>query len=162
MSRRRRGTFWPLIVIAVAAVAVPIPLGNSASASCAGPYLSLAKGAAHIHLAPGSAVTVTGRAFVRGCDDTGGASESGFGCGSAEPRTQMKPMKRVALVLKQGHRQWRLEVENAENAAHDRIGYVTWNVVLPARLALGRAVLIADVLRRGADPLDARLPVQIR
>jgi hypothetical protein len=152
---------WLLCAGMLALAFVPLPTG-AASASCAAPYLAVGHRQEHPHVRPGAGLTVVGRAFVRGCDDTGAVSEGSFGCHSTEHRTPSTPMRDVVLLLRQGDRAWRLGTEDAGSAADNTLGRVTWRVRVPAGVAAGRAVLVADVSPRGPDPLDARLPVVVR
>lgn len=152
---------WRVLLAMLAVAVLPIPTGASASASCASPYLFIDQGDRTASLAPGSSVSVQGRAFVRGCDDTGSVSAGAFGCESAERRTPTPPMRDVALVLKQGKSRWELGAEDAGAAQDNKLGHIAWQVTMPADLRPGRAVLIADALPRGRNPLDARLPVDV-
>jgi hypothetical protein len=157
--RCRRRSRWLLCAGMLTLTFVPLPTG-AASASCAAPNLAVAHRQEHVRA--GAGLTVVGRAFVRGCDDTGAVSGGSFGCHSTEHRTPSTPMRDVLLLLRQGDRQWRLGTEDAGSAADNALGHVTWRVRVPAGVAAGRAVLVADVSPRGPDPLDARLPVVVR
>ena len=104
-------------------------------------------------------MTVEGRAFSRGCNDTG--SENAFGCQTSETEPET-PMEDVVLLLRQGGQEWELGTEDAGSAAEKQQGHITWQAQVPAELERGRAVLIADVAPRGKDGLDTRLPLVIR
>lgn len=134
---------------AVVAVALPLP-GDRAAASCAAPYLRIAGTPRELRppVRRGSTVTVTGFGFVDGCDDSRGTTT--FGCFShSEEREPEHPLPHLSLRVRQQGRAWALGTADAEKAAHQRLGRVTWEVRLPAALRPGRATLGAD----GSQPL---------
>ncbi len=141
----------PLVLLLLAAAVAPFP-GAPASASCVGPQLATAgqraipsearPGQRAPAVRPASVVSVDGRFFVDGCDDTGGQT-SVLGCDrQAGPEDQVAPMKDVELVLRQGGREWSLGTADAD--AHGRI---TWDVRIPVDLRSGRAILLAATSR---------------
>ena len=102
------------------------PMG-SANGSCSAPVLKIddlgpLSGA---ELWQGETAMVLGSAFVDGCGDEEGEHA----------------MREVALVLRQGTKDWVLGVEDADTGAH--LGQVTWRVRIPAGVEPGRAVLVA-------------------
>jgi hypothetical protein len=130
-----------LVALLLAAAVAPLP-GSPAEASCAGPQLTLTGvtgQAAHLPVVrPGAAVTVEGRYFVDGCDDTGGQA-TGPGCAHQDrPQDRVTPMTHVELVMRQHGREWSLGAADA--TTHGRI---SWNVWIPAGIEAGRARLLA-------------------
>lgn len=132
--RHRRGPALATFIAAVAVLA-PWPQG-AASASCAAPTLRVDAQAQPV-VARGVAVTVHGRYFVNGCNDTG--TGSGSGCSGRPKPEPVTPRKEVALSIRQGARTWALGTADA-----DRQGRVTWIITTPADLRPGQAVLLAD------------------
>lgn len=113
-----------------------------ASASCASPYLELpGSHAARPVLVRGSSVTVEGRAFVDGCNDTGGSDA--WGCSSDDGETVL-PLEGVTLRIRQGQREWELGSEDAGRAEDNKLGHVSWEFTVPKALKPGRATLVAD------------------
>ncbi len=143
-----------MLGLPLAPVAAP-----SASAACVGPYLLVGDVQHRPSIRAGASLTVEGRAFVRGCDDTG--SVNMFGCRSSQGEVET-PMSNVVLSLRQGDERWRLGTENAGSAADNRLGHVTWQVAVPAEVETGRALLVADVPPHGRDTMDTGLPVVVR
>lgn len=107
----------PCIVALLIALSL-LPAGGGAQASCAAPYLTLGD----LAVSAGSPLTVEGRAFVEGCDDTGGGDA--FGCSTDEGETEV-PMEDVLLEVRQAGR--------------------TWDVVLAGSLHDGPATLLTSV-----------------
>lgn len=127
------------LVLALLLATLLVPDGG-ASASCAAPALTVA-GAAdqRPHVFAGQALTVEGRAFVEDCEDT---RRQGFlGC-SALTGEEPVPQRGVALLLRQGDREWRLGTTDAGQGGD--AGDVSWSVSLPPGLRAGRATLVAD------------------
>jgi len=113
-----------------------------ASASCAGPYLKTpGSRAAPPVLVRGSSNTIEGRAFVDGCNDTGGSDA--WGCSSDEGETE-SPMEDIMLTIRQGQRKWQLGSEDAGNADDNKLGHVSWEVTIPRALKPGRATLATE------------------
>ncbi|MGH3424490.1 MAG: hypothetical protein ACRDO8_07170 [Nocardioidaceae bacterium] len=97
-------------------------------------------------LVRGEVVAVAGRAFVDGCDDTGGGSTF-LGCTHREAGETETPLHDVALTLRQHGRTWRLGRADAGSATEGRLGHVLWKVHVPRELRPGRAVLRAKGAR---------------
>lgn len=127
--------------VLVAAAVAPWPAWN-ASAGCAAPSLEVV-GTDDLRptLTRGATVTVSGRSFVDGCNDTGGSST--FGCTSEEEEPVL-PHEDISLTITQGDRRWELGTEDAGTADDNQLGQVTWTVTIPADLEPGRALLQAD------------------
>lgn len=153
-----RGRRWSLCLALLGLACAPA-VALPASASCAGPYLTVGEVQQNPTIRAGESLPVEGRAFVRGCDDTG--SVNMFGCRSSVGEEET-PMEDVGLFLRQGGQRWALGVEDAGSAADNRLGHITWQVRVPATVAPGPAVLVADVRPRGRNPMDTRLPVEVR
>ena len=146
--RMRRSSL--LVVTAMSGLAVaPFPQ-PPASASCSGPYI---KDAERLVLARGATVTIEGRSFVDGCQDSMSCSV-GLGCDSCEyddpPPT---PMEGVELRLVQRDRTWELGVADAEAAENNQLGWVTWTFDLPSGAKPGRATLLPE----NAEPVRIRI-----
>jgi hypothetical protein len=146
MTGTRLLAFAAVVIAAVA----PWP-ATTAAGSCASPYLYIGDPQA-VRPVPVTTfdVTVQGRAFVRGCNDTGTVNV--FGCDTS-PREVEAPMNDVTLTLRQGSQSWRLGTKNAGTAEQNRLGQISWVVRLPADVAPGRALLVAPQ----ADPLPIRI-----
>jgi hypothetical protein len=143
--------FLPLVTLLLAAALAPFP-GATARASCVGPQLAVAgqrsatpegrPGQGEPAVLRASVVTVEGRYFADGCDDTGGQT-TGFGCAhQTRPQDRVAPMKEVQLVLRQGGREWSLGTADASAR-----GRIAWRVRIPADLEPGRARLLAATSR---------------
>lgn len=115
----------------------------TASAGCVAPYLRIDDAREELPIVTrGATVTVEGRAFVEGCNDTGGSS--GFlGC-SAQEDEPVLPHEDILLRITQGDRQWELGREDAGSADEDQLGHVSWTITIPDGLKRGRARLVAD------------------
>ncbi|QBR90989.1 hypothetical protein [Nocardioides euryhalodurans] len=139
-----------MLLTALLGVALaPFPQ-QTASASCAAPYL---EAVGRQVLERGAAVTVGGRSFVDGCRDTMTCS-TGPGCGSCSyDDLPVRPLEDVVLRLVQGDRSWELAVADADTAANDRLGWVTWVFELPAGVRPGAARLVAE----DAQPVRIRI-----
>ncbi|WP_121253659.1 hypothetical protein [Nocardioides ferulae] len=142
------------IAVMLAAAVAPFPQ-QPAAASCAAPSLEV-PGAARtpVVLHAGERVTVTGRGFVEGCDDTGGGSV--LGCSGGDEGETEEPMSDVELVLLHGRptpTQVSLAVADAGTADDGRLGQVTWTFTVPADQPLGPAVLKTE----GSEPLRVRI-----
>jgi hypothetical protein len=128
-----------LLVAGLAATLAPFPQ-QPASASCAGPTLSVVGADDPPVVLPGAEVTVEGRFFVDGCDDTGGSNI--FGC--EEPSEAVNPMHDVELVIKQRGREWVLGSEDAGSASANQLGEISWTAVIPSGVRPGAARLVAS------------------
>ena len=160
MMQVRPRRAWLLYLAMLALAVTPVRLG-SAVASCAAPSLVVAGTQGRPVIDQAMDLTVDGRAFVRGCDDTGAVTVNAFGCESSEQRERTTPMRNVRLLLQQDDKRWVLGAEDAGSAADGQLGNITWRVRVPADVEAGPAVLVADVPPRGEDALDARLRVLI-
>ena len=107
-----------------------LPAGGPASASCAAPYVD-----APPSLAVRGEVTVTGRGFADGCQDSG--SCPAYGCGECDYGPPPVPTPDVRLDLVQRGRVWLLGTADAD----DR-GTVTWQVTVPDDVRPGHARLV--------------------
>ena len=124
-----------LLVAALLAVALgPLP-SSPVAASCAGPVLSITGPTNPTALRPGDDITVGGRSFVDGCDDTGG-QDGVFGCD--REHEVVTRMVDVQLVLRQRGREWPLGTADAAGS-----GDITWRVRVPDGPRPGRARLVA-------------------
>jgi hypothetical protein len=131
-----------LVAASVAVALAPFP-PFSASASCAAPYL---KGTEDLVLQPGTEVTIQGRAFVHGCQDSMGCEE-GFGCDDDDCEydgPEVEPMEDVVLRLVQRGHTWQLDVADSGVADDNQLGWVTWTFTVPADVEAGPAKLVAD------------------
>ena len=165
MMQVRPRRAWLLYLAMLALTITPVPLG-SAVASCAAPSLVVEGTQGRPVIDQAMDLTVDGRAFVRGCDDTGAVTVNAFGCESSEQRGRTTPMRNVRLLLQQDDKRWVLGAEDAGaddvgSGADGQLGNITWRVRVPADVEAGPAVLVADVPPRGEDALDARLRVLI-
>lgn len=130
----------PLLLVAgLSGLPAPAP---DAAASCVGPSLDLGPGPWRT----GQPRTVTGEAFVVGCDDA--FSCPGLGCGDCESLDPATPMTEVRLLLRQQGRTVPLGTADA-----DETGLVTWRVELPGSVRPGRARLVAG----DAEPVPIRV-----
>ena len=161
MMQVRRRRAWLLYLALLALALTPVRLG-SAVASCAAPSLVVEGTRGRPVIDQAMDLTVDGRAFVHGCDDTGAVTVNAFGCESSEQRERTTPMRNVRLLLQQGDERWVLGAEDAGSAADSRLGHISWRVRVPADVEAGPAALVADVPPRGEDALDARLRVLVR
>ena len=114
---------------------VPLPQ-QSASASCAAPYLSKAPR----HVERGERVTAEGRAYAEGCPG-GESCTTTLGCESCEPDPPPNPIRRVELWMTQGKNSWLLDVDEAGSAEDDQLGRVTWDFTVPRDAEPGPAIL---------------------
>jgi hypothetical protein len=141
-------------VLAVTAAALGlVPAG--AVAGCVGPVLAVGPvvdpadaedlPASQAALPLGEAVTVSGRWFHEGCDDTG----QGSGCTAPVP-SEESPLRDVDLVLEQGGSSW--ELGTADAASREEQYAVTWQVRVPDGAQPGSATLRAGT---------ASLPVEL-
>lgn len=154
-----RPIFLALLTGLLGVAVVPYP-DSPAAASCAAPSLAIdgkETEQRRIPLVPGEEVTVTGRGFSTGCDDTGEQSVipgcSGDDESDEEP---VEPMQDVELVVLQGRQdpeQTSLAVADAGTAEENELGQVTWTFVVPDTLAPGPAVLKTV----GSEPLPVRI-----
>lgn len=142
-----------VVLLGLATAPFPQP---PAHAECAGPTLKvqgMEEEPALLHR--GEQVTVMGRGFVNGCDDTGGGS--GFGCSGNDDGEIESPMVNIELVLLQGQptmKQTSLALSDAGTAADGQLGWGTWTFTVPTHQPLGRAVLKTE----GSSPLPIRVP----
>ena len=125
----------------------PFP-SSPAAASCVAPQLSVAGDLSScqepIELRRGDEVTVDGRYFHDGCDDSGGGDS--FGCSSDEPELE-PPLQDVELEFFEKAASTDGTVLGAADA--DDESRTSWTFVVPADAPLGRGVLRAafsDVL----------------
>ena len=124
-------------------------------ASCAAPSIAVPgqdAAAGRVVLTRGDEVTVTGRGFADGCNDTGGSSD--FGCDSDEETVE--PLTDVELSVRQGRPtpgRTSLAVADAGSAEDGELGQVTWTFTVPETLEPGPATLVTD--RSG--PLAVRI-----
>ncbi|GAA4367588.1 hypothetical protein GCM10023146_12190 [Nocardioides caricicola] len=141
-----RAPFLVLITALLGLALVPYP-GSPAAASCAGPTLAIEghDDGRRIPLVPGEEVTVTGRGFSTGCDDTGSQSVtpscSGDDVGEEGKSEPMSDIELVVLQGKQTPEQISLAVADAGSAEDNELGQVTWTFVVPSTLSPGPAVL---------------------
>ena len=140
MGDVRRRVVGLLLVLSCVALA-PYPSSPSA-AGCAAPQLSvggeLSTRQRPVELRRGSEVTVDGRFFHDGCDDTGGGDA--FGCSADEPEPE-PPQTDVELVLLE--RSADVEGVSLSVADADEAARATWTFTVPADAPLGRGVLRA-------------------
>lgn len=142
-----------MVALAAATVSLPLGLPGSATAGCIAPQLRLAGERYPDGTAPEprptvrreAELTVEGRAFREGCDDTGGVDT--FGC---EEREAVAPLREVELRLEQRGRSWSLGTADA-GPDHD----VRWRVVLPDDVDPGPARLVTDA--GSSEPLRVRV-----
>jgi hypothetical protein len=137
MSAWGRASRGMLILAGVACVALVGPGAAPASASCAGPQLSISPSVA----GPGTKVVVTGRNFVDGCNDTGGSAPG--------------PLKGVELVVRVG------DAEKAVGRIDvaDDFDFVI-DVQVPPSLGMGTGSVIA-VLPGQADRPPVSAPLEV-
>lgn len=131
------------LAVVTALVSGPWP-GDSASASCVAPTLSIDGNdgfEGRPTLPTELDLTVDGTGFANGCNDTG--TSSGFGC-SANHGALATPMKDITLRLRQGGREWDLGVVDAGSAENNQLGQVTWTVTVPDDVKPGKARLVTD------------------
>ena len=149
-----RSRLLALAVLLGLLAAAPYPQAP-AVASCAGPTLEVEDApAVPVVVRRGEQVTVTGRGFVDGCDDTGGGSA--FGCSGDDEREIESPLADIELVLLQGQptmTQTSLGVADAGSAEDGELGQVTWTFTVPEQQPLGPAVLKTE----GSEPLRIRV-----
>jgi hypothetical protein len=156
MGDMRRGVLGLSAGLTALALA-PLP-STPAVAGCAARELSVAgdlgSRQSPVVLVRGEEVTVDGRRFIDGCDDTGGGDA--FGCSTDEPEPEI-PVEDARLEL--------LESAAGEHglvlgeADADHAGRVSWTVTIPVDAPLGRGVLVAafsDGLHVVVRPSDAR------
>lgn len=128
------------MIAGAAVVTMPAP-HDAASASCVGPMLET-RDAAPPTITPGQRLTVVGRFFLDGCNDTRVVVRS-YGCSTHEQAPEVvRPLDDVTLSLQQGGHTWRLGTADANSA-----GRVRWVVTLPVDLEPGRATLVTDQSR---------------
>lgn len=147
--RAHRGALG--LVVLAATVIVPV---KGASASCAAPQLGLA-GTPTSAVQLGHPLTVRGRGFVHGCDDTGSGTTGGCAPGPGETET---PIGGVRLLLRQDGRTWRLGTADAGTAQHNRLGHVSWRVRIPGGAHPGPATLRAGTARLPVTLVVTALP----
>jgi hypothetical protein len=151
-----RPSFVALLTALLGLAVVPYPAAP-ATASCAAPWLSFDgdfPGRGRVEVVRGEELTVQGRGFVEGCDDTGGGSA--FGCSGEDVRELEKPLQDVELVVLQGQptmEQTPLAVADAEGAVDDHLGWITWTFIVPASLDPGPAIIKTE----GSEPLRVRV-----
>ena len=156
MGDVRRGVVGLSVGVAMLVLA-PLP-SSPAAGSCAAPQLSVGGDFggrdSPVTLHRGEELTVDGRYFVDGCDDTGGGDA--FGCSEDEPEPAV-PLEDAQLELLDSARSTSgLALGVADADDHGRIA---WTVTVPADAPLGRGVL--RVTRSGdlyvvVQPSDAR------
>ncbi len=91
MRRNPTRQFRVTYVVAFLGAIAFAPLG-SASADCANPYLFVGDGEDRPVLTTDSPVTIEGRAFVDGCNDTG-TSSALSGCSPSKDPEKEEPLK---------------------------------------------------------------------
>jgi hypothetical protein len=157
-----RGTVWALNTSEICAPPVPrslvaillgfcsLPFSElNATASCAAPYF---KTNHKLVLDRGTTVSVEGRAFVDGCQDTGSCTEQ-LGWTHCDYGEKEAPLNDVPLTLVQGERRWRLGEADAGKASDDQLGWVTWTFDTPGDARPGPARLVAP----SASPMRVTL-----
>jgi hypothetical protein len=122
-----------------------------AEASCAAPYLQVGEFEQRPVLEAGSSVTVEGRAFVDGCNDSGGVAVVGCIAIPEEETDTEAAMSDVTLSLRQGPRRYDLGTEDAGLAEDNELGQITWEITLPGNLRRGPAMLMAGTARLQID-----------
>jgi hypothetical protein len=134
------------VVIAALALA-PYPSSPSV-AGCVAPQLSIGGDQSsrehRIELRRGDQVTVDGRFFHEGCDDTGGGDA--FGCSADEPEQEI-PLDDVELLLLENPASTNeigLGITDADDESR-----TSWTFTVPLDVPVGRAVLRAAF----SDPL---------
>lgn len=131
-----------LLVLLGAAALSPWP-SPGASASCAGPSISVVGSQVDPpELEPRTSIVVEGRGFVDGCDDNG--TSDGGGCDNDEPREGEAPLSDVELTIRQGGHEWILGTADAGTAESDELGRVTWTFTLPTEVGGGTARLVPE------------------
>lgn len=120
-----------------------------AAAACAGPYL---KDIDHVVLSRGASATGEGRAFVHGCSDSIGCTES-WGCQHCTEPAPETSAEDVELMLEQHGHTWRLATADAGSANDNQLGWITWTFTVPRHTTPGPAKLIAE----GTAPVRIRL-----
>jgi hypothetical protein len=140
--------YLALVAILLGLCSLPFPQLNAA-ASCAAPYL---KTNDMMVLERGTTVSVEGRAFVDGCQDTGSCTEQ-LGCSHCDYGEEETPLNDVPLTLVQGERRWQLGEADAGKASDNRLGWVTWTFDTPDDARPGPARLIAP----SASPMRVTL-----
>ncbi|HET8561784.1 MAG TPA: hypothetical protein VFL69_14790 [Marmoricola sp.] len=132
---------WPALLLLLACTALPWPV-SSASASCVAPLLGVDGSAIPprhpVSVRAGDDLTVRGRFFHHGCNDTGGSETDAFGCSHSAPREAEPPMKHVVLRITQRGHTWRLGVADADGRSA-----ISWDVTVPDGLRPGAATLRA-------------------
>lgn len=136
-----------------------VPAWDRASASCAAPSLEVVgqQGVSAVVLRPGEEITVRGRHFLDGCNDTG-PGESDMGCsGSDEAANDRVPsMEDVELFIQHGSTkvsQIKVGQADAGTADTDRYGRIEWTFRVPMQLPSGPAVIMAS----SSEPLDVTI-----
>lgn len=138
------------LLVAVAAAGLGLFAPTTASASCAGPSITVPGPTASptslpdsdvpvpvVRLEPGATVTVTGRDFAAGCDDTGSVTVYGPGCERADPPKPSVPLQDVALELTWNGRTFPL---GTADAGGEETGYATsWTFTVPEDVVPGVA-----------------------
>jgi hypothetical protein len=148
-----------VLLAALAGLAVvPYP-SSPASASCVAPWLSFdgeyPAADARVPLVRGEEVTVVGRGFREGCNDTG-SSSGVFGCSGEDMGEEETPLQDVELFLVQQRPtllQVSVGVEDAGTADEGRLGWVTWTFTVPETMRLGGARFSSE----GAENLEVRI-----
>jgi hypothetical protein len=142
MGDVRRGVVGLSVALAAVVVA-PYP-STPAVGDCSAPQLSvggdLGSRKTPVVLHQGAEVSVDGRYFVDGCDDTGGGDV--FGCSHDEPEPE-PPLQDAELELLDSTRSEHGLVLGVADA--DDRGDISWTVTVPADAPLGRGVLRAAV-----------------
>ncbi|MBZ5737627.1 hypothetical protein [Nocardioides mangrovi] len=113
--------------------AAPFP-SSPAAAGCAGPQVvvpGVDVARDRPVLTRGSEVTVRGRYFLDGCDDTGGSSAT-LGCTTDDEGETVQPSRDVEL---------RLNGELVGTADADEDGRITWTFTVPVDLPVGPATM---------------------
>ena len=142
-SMRLRRWVARAVVVLVSAALLGVAGPVLARGSCVGPTIAVgtdldpaAPPADGGTVRAGQPVTVTGRWFHSGCEDTGGTT----GCGEPPPDPEA-PLLAVELVLRQGGQSWRLDRRDA--APRSEQYAVRWSGTIPPQVRPGPAELTA-------------------
>ena len=132
----------PLLLIATLLGLAALPLPQTpASASCAAPYLKVSE---RLVLERGETMTIEGRSFADGCQDSMSCSGA-LGCDSCKyDDPPPVPLDDVGLRLVQRGRTWTVAVADAGTAESNRLGWVEWTFEVPVDARRGPAKLFPE------------------